>query len=263
MAILESRTKTGLSWVKESIALFRKSPNQWLLLALSYVGIFMMMPSIPGLQFFAFLTVLLWPVFIAMAMRLYQSADIGRAESLGSTIQSVQPKFSALVLLGLLCLAYAALMGLLLGSDFQALAQLSQKSGQITNAEAETIMQKTIPLVLKVVLFSAPLLMATWFSPMLIAFNNYTLVKAIKSSIAGSLQYFVSLGVSWLLLAMLVIGLVLITGLLLGLIGAFIPFAAKLLLPMLVFGSLLLASALMLAFQYLSYRDVFRAVVKG
>ena len=43
MAILESRTKTGLSWVKESIALFKTAPRQWLLLALVYVGLFMIL----------------------------------------------------------------------------------------------------------------------------------------------------------------------------------------------------------------------------
>ena len=261
MAILESRTKTGLNWVRETISLFKKSPNKWLLLALSYVAIFMMMPSIPGLQFSAFLTVLVWPVFIAVAMRLYQNADIGRVENLGETLKSIQAKLSPLVLLGFLCLAYAALIGILLGSDFQAIAQISHKSGQISNSEAESILQKVIPLMLKVILFSAPLLMATWFSPMLVAFNNYSLIKAIKSSIAGSLQYFLSLGVSWLLLAILVIGLVLISGLLLGFIGALIPFFAKLLMPMLLFGSLLLASALMLGFQYISYRDVYRALI--
>ena len=70
MAILESRTQTGLSWVKESLALFKTSPRKWLLLALAYVGFFMMLPSVPGLQFLAFVSILLWPVFLA---------EIGRA----------------------------------------------------------------------------------------------------------------------------------------------------------------------------------------
>ena len=53
MAILESRTQTGLSWVKESVALFKTAPRKWLLLALAYVGFFMMLPSVPGLQILA------------------------------------------------------------------------------------------------------------------------------------------------------------------------------------------------------------------
>jgi len=44
-----------------------------------------------------------------------------------------------------------------------------------------------------------------------------------------------------------------------GIVGALIPGMAQLLMSLLVFGCLLLASALMLAFQYVSYRDVFRA----
>jgi hypothetical protein len=38
-----------------------------------------------------------------------------------------------------------------------------------------------------------------------------------------------------------------------------IPMAAELLMPLLVFSALLVISALMFAFQYISYKDVFRA----
>ncbi|MEO1946574.1 MAG: hypothetical protein ABGW96_03320, partial [Methylophilaceae bacterium] len=62
MAISELRTRTGLSWVRESIVLFKQTPRQWLLLALSYLGIFVFLPSFPGLQLFSFVTILIWPV---------------------------------------------------------------------------------------------------------------------------------------------------------------------------------------------------------
>ena len=63
MAILQSRTQTGISWIKESIALFKTAPRKWLMLALAYLSLFVMLPSIPVLQFFAFLSVLIWPIF--------------------------------------------------------------------------------------------------------------------------------------------------------------------------------------------------------
>jgi hypothetical protein len=104
-------------------------------------------------------------------------------------------------------------------------------------------------------------MMATWFAPMLIAFNNYSLGKAIKSSLAGTLQYMIALTVSWLILTSGIILLMLFAGIVVGILGALIPTMAQLLMSILVFGTLLLASALMLAFQYVSYRDVFRAVI--
>ncbi len=91
MAILESRTQTGVSWVKESLVLFRQSPRKWLLLALAYIGFFIMMPSLPGLQVMAFVTILLWPVFIVFAMVLYRDADKGQRRTLAEVWTGFKP----------------------------------------------------------------------------------------------------------------------------------------------------------------------------
>ena len=117
MAILESRTKTGISWVKESVALFRQSPRKWLLLALTYVGFFMMMPSLPGLQIFALVTILLWPVFIALASRLYKNAELNNKEDLSAMMKIVQPKISTLMFLGLACLIYGIVVNYFLANQ--------------------------------------------------------------------------------------------------------------------------------------------------
>ena len=102
MAILQSRTQTGISWVKESIALFKLSPRKWLMLALAYVGLFMILPTQPGFQFFAFISILLWPVFIAVAMRMFRNAELNKTENLTTILQGLQPKMAVLMLLGVL-----------------------------------------------------------------------------------------------------------------------------------------------------------------
>ncbi|WP_047532563.1 BPSS1780 family membrane protein [Methylotenera sp. N17] len=259
MAILESRTKTGLSWVKESLELFKTQPSRWMLLAIAYVGIFMMLPSIPGLGIFALLTVLIWPVFIAFAVMLYRNAEMGKQETVQAVLAKIQPKFTLLMLLGLACLVYATLATFLLNSDIQGLMSFADKGAQMSESEYVKFMDKFMPFILKLLLLLFPLFIATWFSPVLIVINNYTLVKAIKSSIAGVLQYTVAMGAAWLVLSAGVMGLMLIVGLVIGVVGALLPALAQALMPMLVFGCLLLATALMFAFQYVSYRDVFRA----
>ena len=259
MAILESRTKTGISWVKEAVALFRTNPSKWMLLGLSYVAVFMMIPSIPGLQFFTFVVILMWPVFLVFAISLYRNADKGQVQSLGAVFNTIQPKIRALVGLGAVCLIYGILVGLLLNSDVQNLLKVSQVNGEMTESQAAMVMEKMLPLLLKVLLLSAPLLMATWFSPMLIAFNHYGVIKAIKSSIAGSIQYMISLGAAWLLLTAGVILLMIPAGMLVAIVSKLQANFGELLASILVFGVLLLATTLMLAFQYVSYRDVFRA----
>lgn len=261
MAILESRTQTGMSWVKESVALFKQSPRKWLMLALAYVGLFMMLPSLPGFQFFALVTILIWPIFIAIAMRMYRNAEVGKTENLSEIMKIVQPKMTNLMLLGVVCLLYGIVVNFILNADIQSLAAFAQGKAEMSESQMMALLQKMLPFLLKLSLFLVPLMMATWFAPMLIAFNNYSLGKAIQSSVAGSLQYMVALSVSWLLLTVGIILLMLFAGILVGILGALLPQMAQLFMSMLVFGCLLLASALMLAFQYVSYRDVYRSVI--
>lgn len=251
MAILESNTKTGISWVKESIDLFKTAPRKWLMLALAYIGFFMLLPSMPGLQFFAFISILIWPVFLVISAALYRDAEMKKQQNLSETVQNIQPKIQSLIALGAACLLYALLVGFLLDNDIQGLAGMVQNKAKMTESEMMIFLQKMLPVMLKMLLLSVPLLTVTWFAPMLIAFNNYSLVKAIKSSIAGSLQYVVALGVAWMLFTAGIAALLLPA----IMIGAFVPMLGQILL----FGCFLLATALMLAFQYVSYRDVFRA----
>ncbi|MEQ1598318.1 MAG: BPSS1780 family membrane protein [Methylotenera sp.] len=259
MAILESRTKTGISWVKESIDLFKTAPRKWLLLALSYVGIFMMLPSIPGLQFFAFISVLIWPVFLAMAIMMYRNADMKKQQNLGEIFNQIQPKMSQLMALGAACLLYAVLVSFVLNSDIEGLVALTQNKAEMTEPQVLALMQKMVPFMLKLALLLTPLMMATWFSPMLIAFNNYDLVKAVKSSIAGSIQYMIALAAAWILLSGGIVVLMLTVGIAVGIVSNLVPVLGQMLTSFLIFGCLLLATALMLAFQYVSYRDAFRA----
>lgn len=259
MAILESRTKTGISWVTESVALFKTAPRKWLLLGLAYVGLFMMLPSVPGLQFFAFFSILLWPVFLAIAITLYRNADIQKQQSLNEVIEMVKPRIPMLMALGGICLLYGIVVSFILNSDIEGLLKFTQGKDEMTESQAMQMMQAMIPLLLKLSLMLIPLMMATWFSPMLIAFNNYSVIKAIKSSIAGSLQYMIALGASWILLTTGIVAAMLAVGIVVGVIGSFAPVLGQMLTSLLVFGCLLLATTLMLAFQYVSYRDVFRA----
>lgn len=259
MAILQSRTQTGISWVKESVALFKTAPRKWLSVALVYVGLFMMLPSIPGLQFFAFISILIWPVFLAIAIALYRNAEMKKQQTVNEIIVQIQPKIAQLMGLGGVCLLYAVLVSFVLNSDLQGLQTLMGDKNKMTESQMMAFLQTMFPLLLKLTLLLIPLMMATWFAPMLIAFNNYNLLKAIKSSIAGSLQYMVALGAAWIVLTAGILVLMLAVGIVAGVISALVPLLGQMLMSFIVFGCLLLATALMLAFQYISYRDVFRA----
>lgn len=257
MAILASRTKTGISWMTESIALFKLAPRQWLLLALAYLGIFILIPSFPGVQLFAFVTILIWPIFIAIAIRMYRNAEYQKQEHFSLMMQLIQPKIRRLLALGLVNLGYFMVVSMLLNTDMQTLIAVMNNQQQMSEQEMVLAMQKMTPIFVKLILLFIPLMMATWFAPMLIAFNHYSVIKSLKSSIAGSLQYLVALIAGWLLLTAGIMLFMLAASILSGLF-AFIHLAfAQSLMTVLIFGVTLVSIALTLAFQYVSYRDIF------
>jgi len=256
---LASRTKTGISWVTESIALFKQAPRKWVLLALAYLGLFMLLPSVPGLQIFAFITILIWPVFIAIAMRMYRNAEVNKQESLSAIMQLIQPKIRALISLGLVNLVYFILVSILLSTDIKVLAEIIEKQNELSEQEMTAAIQAMMPILLKLFLMFVPLIVATWFTPMLIAFNGYSLGKAIKSSIAGSLQHIISLIAAWLLLSAASITLMMAASLILDILAVIAPVTVQPLVPIFMFACLLISIAVTLAFQYVSYRDIFRA----
>ena len=190
---------------------------------------------------------------------MYRNADMKKQQNLGEIFNQIQPKMSQLMALGAACLLYAVLVSFVLNSDIEGLVALTQNKAEMTESQVLALMQKMVPFMLKLALLLTPLMMATWFSPMLIAFNNYDLVKAIKSSIAGSIQYMIALAAAWILLSGGIVVLMLIVGIAVGIVSNLVPALGQMLTSILIFGCLLLATALMLAFQYVSYRDAFRA----
>jgi hypothetical protein len=259
MAILASRIKTGISWIIESIALFKQAPRKWLLLALAYLGIFVLIPSFPGMQLFAFITILIWPAFIAIAIRMYRNTEFQKQEHFSMIMQLIQPTIRRLIGLGLFNLSYFMVVSLLLNTEMQALIEIMNKQQQMSEQEMVLAMQNMTPIFLKSMLLFTPLMMATWFAPMLIAFNHYPVMKSLKSSIAGSLQYLIALTAAWLLLTVGVMLLMLGISLFSGLFALIHIAFAQSLMAILIFGALLISIALTLAFQYVSYRDIFRA----
>ncbi len=256
---METQSQIGMRWVRESIRLFKLKPQLWMLVSLAYLSIFMILPSLPGLGLLGLFTVMLWPVYMALAVMLFRQADLGQAIALASVIETLKTHAKTLMLLGLACLLYASLITYLLNADITQLMSLANQKDGMTESQASQFVSTFLPLLIKLLLLLLPLFIATWFSPMLIALNGYPLIKAVKSSIAGMLQYTVAMGVSWLVISAGIMAGMLGLGIVIGMVGAALPMVAQLFMPMLVLGALLVANSLMFAFQYISYRDAFKA----
>lgn len=239
------------AWLREIISLFLKVPGKWMLLGVAHVFFFTMLPTLLGLQFLA---LLVQPIFVALVMGFFRNADQGVYADLGDLLNEIKPYFRKLLLLGAISVLYFYLVHPFITGE---LAQLQQ---EFANAEpsSEQMMEKVGPLFIKRMLLSLPLVLLIWFTPMLVAFHQYPVWKAIKSSLAAYIQYLVPLLLTWLGVTLIMMLSMTLCGVVVALISVLSMDVAKLLMLVLLFGGILLASALLFTFQYISSRDIFR-----
>ncbi|MCX7191437.1 MAG: BPSS1780 family membrane protein [Candidatus Methylopumilus sp.] len=246
--------RDSIRWNKESFKLFKKTPNQSLMLSLAYLFIFMLLPSMPMIQIFSIASILIWPIFLVFAVNFYKTHDKNKEENFLAVFEKIKPRLTTLLMLGFICLIYAAMVTMVLNSEMQGFIQLSEN-----NNELVTVINNFLPMIGKLILLLLPLLMATWFSPMLIVYNNYSLFKSIKSSIAGCLMYIFPLGLSWLIFSTIAILFMLSCELLIGALASLFPAIGPSLMGAIIFFALLVITSVMFAFQYISYRDIFKS----
>jgi hypothetical protein len=107
-----------------------------------------------------------------------------------------------------------------------------------------------------------PILMATWFSPILIAYHNFGLIKAIKSSFAGVLLSIMPITLSWLILLggfISVIFLMIMVFTILGSSENVLMSYVLIFLCMLVLAAYI---STLFSFQYITYKDVYKSITK-
>lgn len=248
-----SQFKAGLDWVYRSVMLFRQSPPKWLLHALMYVMLFVLLPSIPGMpMLISLIVILFWPTLLALFIGVYREADLGRDTEPKDLVEEIKPNFVKLITLGGIFLAYGILTGVLVKDEMAQLNALVAKK-----AEAEALMELALPLMAKMLLLLTPMIMASWFSPMLIAYQGYSVAEAIKHSFWQCIRNVVAITVSWTLLSVVLFAFLLIASLVVGIITAIAAFIGTMLMSLLVFITLLVVTYFLLAIQYYSYRHVY------
>jgi hypothetical protein len=248
-----SRVKTGLSWVAGSYQLFFQNPAKWLMLALAYVLLFVVLPALPHMPILiTLLIVLFWPCFIALAIGVYREEDQGRDTELVDLWQQVKPHVAMLIALGGICLVYCILVGMFASGDTQALTELINQK-----ADPQQILAQALPLMAKLFILFTPLLMALWFSPMLIAYQGFSVTNAIKHSLWACWHNMVAISVAWLVLTVALALAMMAMGIIVGLVATISQPASFILMALTLLFGLLVATSFMFAIQYFSYRHMY------
>ena len=235
-------------WTQNCLFLFSQSIRQSLFLGMLYLTIFLFFPVLPGLKFISPITIFLWPFIVLIYIHFYRELDAKRDFDLQNIFNLLKTKFRPLLFLGGLAFIYATLVSLVFYAD-----------GEITpdiDSYAE-ISEKYLPIFTKIILISIPFFMATWFSPLLIAYNQYGILRAIKSSLAGTLMFSIPLLLGWIVLT----GSFVLIILLVSIVFSSLSFLGQNLVSFLSSLFLLLSFtayiSILFIFQYVSYKEIF------
>jgi uncharacterized membrane protein len=176
----------GMGWITDGFSLFKMAPGIWIANIVIFFVIVMVLSFIPIVSL---VLNLFMPVFTAGFMLGCRDLDEGNDLQISHLFAGFQNRTGALVAVGALYLVMIIIiMGLAFGGMFMAGggAEIMQNPEAIENGAMPTAM--LLALLIGTALM-IPVVMAYWFAPALIVFNEELgVIEAMKMSFMGCLK---------------------------------------------------------------------------
>jgi len=247
--------RNGIVWIRRAYAMFRAAPLRWLLLLFSYYLLIGLLEVGPVQAVGQFVAPLLKPVFAVGFLAAAWSQERGIAPRFEHLFRGFRSNLLALVPLGAVFL-----VGITLALIATALVDDGRLMALISGAEKPTEEALASGPVQLAMLFGAvcavPSLLALWFAPALVVFNDAGAVRALGTSLRAAIANWRPIGVYCL--AVIVLGLVLPI-LAISIARLFGDAVAGLVALFVVVPYLFTFVAALHISDYVSYRDVFHA----
>ena len=244
-------------WVTQSVLLSKLNFKVTLLLGSAYIFAYLLVPSIPGLSFISPFLIIAWPISTMIFIDFFRLSQDKKETNFKALLKINKENMRLLIYLGVICLFYSLLISLVLSPDIKNFV------AAVSEPEiSEDISNNLVSILVKFMVLAIPILMATWFSPILIAYHNFGLIKAIKSSFAGVLLSIMPITLSWLILLggfISVIFLMIVVFTILGSSENVLMSYVLIFLCMLVLAAYI---STLFSFQYITYKDVYKSITK-
>ncbi len=229
-------TAHGWDWITQAFALFRRNALNWIVLNMALLLIALGLVVVPVIG--AYMLYLLTPMFLAGMMSACRDQEAGGEVAISHLFRGFRHNASQLVTVGgVYLVGQVVIAGLVLsigGAELRD-AMLAAAQGNAQPLTPEGADRISLAVLVGSALF-VPLLMAVWFAPMLVIFDEVPAVRAMQLSVRACLLNLLP----FLLYGVIMFGLLAV---------AMAPFFAGLVLwvPLAVISS------------YTSYRDIFVA----
>jgi hypothetical protein len=249
--------KHGLAWLAQAFALFRRKPFPWIVLLLAYYLLLLLMRAVPYVGPFAM--TILKPVFAVGLLAAAWTQERGGTPALRLLFQGFRANLGSLLPIGVFFVVgiTAAVCASWLVDDGKLLDLISKSGTSSEEDIAAALADGRLEVgMLFSALLSIPIVIATWWAPALVVFQNAGAGTALAVSLRAALA-------NWRPLVIYALGVffygAILPGLFTGILVLLLqdvgfPIATILLLPYGIF----LAATLHIS-DYVSYRDVFHA----
>ena len=179
--------RNGIVWIKRAYGMFRAAPLRWLLLLFTYYLLIALLEFVPTVQAVGqFIAPLLKPVFAVGFLAAAWSQERGMAPRLEHLFRGFRSNLLALVPLGAVFLAgiTLAVIATTLVDDGRLIAMMSGAEKPTEEALASSRVQLAM---LFGIACAIPSLLALWFAPALVVFNDAGAARAMGVSLRAAI----------------------------------------------------------------------------
>jgi hypothetical protein len=247
--------RNGILWIKRAYAMFRAAPLRWLLLLSTYYLLIGLLEFGPLQAVGQFVAPLLKPVFAVGFLAAAWSQERGIAPRFEHLFRGFRSNLLALVPLGAVFL-----VGMTLALISTALVDGGRLMALLSGAEKPTEEALASSPILLAMVFGVacaiPSLLALWFAPALVVFNDAGAVRALGTSLRAAIANWRPIGVYGL--AVVALGFVLPV-FALSIANLFGEAVAGMVALFVVVPYLFTLVAALHISDYVSYRDLFHA----
>ena len=187
MEIHQLSAKYGWYWIANGFHMFRKAPMIWVLVCFTLLLIAMTLALIPILGQFVF--TLISPVFLAGIMIGCREQEQGRQLEMVHLFIAFKTNVASLVTVGgIYLIGQVLIIGLVMIIGGSQMTDMLLYGKRVDENELITVMDNMLTASLVALLLSIPLMMAAWFSPLLVVFHNLQPIPAMKKSFFACLK---------------------------------------------------------------------------
>ncbi|MGH8713803.1 MAG: BPSS1780 family membrane protein [Casimicrobiaceae bacterium] len=255
IAFASREARHGLVWLSRAASMFRAAPLPWLLLLFVYYLLVALTEFGPWASVGQFIAPLLRPVFAVGFLAAAWTQERGGVPKFEHLFRGFRSNLRALLPLGIVFLG-----GVLVAVRATALVDGGQLIALLSGTERPTEAVLSSGRMQVAMLFGAacalPTLLATWFAPALVVFNDAGARTALATSLRAALA-------NWRPIAVYGLAVFAFGGVLpviaLGIAQLMGEFAAGLLALFVVMPYLFVFIATLHISDYVSYRDIFPA----